>query len=486
MRNKNFHFKFMKKKEDDNKRTKKLRGKNYSNIFNRILSGEKQNRNDNSSFENGKKLKNTIKNICKFEISKDIEKNMNNIEKITDKDKGKILPKRKYGINFINKQYSYNSKEEINGLKFDLSIQKESEKLNYNRIPKLPKNPIRPRLKKFADKINNKDDKIIYNMGQNYTTLKTSPKYNNKTINNNRNYKTESVKSFENFEKKNPTLSKNKEKNKKIFTYNYLNKITITNDELNSKKNIDYSSDKHTKNDKKLILNNTNSNINININITNINERGENKKRKNIKIKTNESNSLVKKNTEYKRNITTVNIINNDSRIKHNNLGFYYLGPKKTKINSKGIKIESININLGEDVPSKKNSAKKKAIKDKKRETIHTISEENEIKDSKSLYELFQSPDDILSNKSLTNFSCKTGFSASRKFRSLNREREKKKMKKSFRDTNSNYIKKMSDKLLNIVNDFHKNNSSRSKEKVNEKKLYKKNIKNKRYQFQKK
>ena len=81
----------------------------------------------------------------------------------------------------------------------------------------------------------------------------------------------------------------------------------------------------------------------------------------------------------------------------------------------------------------------------------------NEIdKETKSEYECYRDMDDFWSNRSLTNFSCKTGYTLSRKLRSLNKERDRIKLmnqnKKDGKD-----IDRIGDKLLNIVNNFHNN-----------------------------
>ena len=85
--------------------------------------------------------------------------------------------------------------------------------------------------------------------------------------------------------------------------------------------------------------------------------------------------------------------------------------------------------------------------------------------------------DDFWSNRSLTNFSCKTGYTLSRKLRSLNRERDRiKLMNQSKKDGKD--IDRIGDKLLNIVNNFH-NNTNALNLKKNRKNLDKRRDKSK-------
>ena len=82
---------------------------------------------------------------------------------------------------------------------------------------------------------------------------------------------------------------------------------------------------------------------------------------------------------------------------------------------------------------------------------------ENEKKEVQSEYEHFRDLEDFWSSKSLTSYSCKSGFTASRKLRSLSRERDKIKFLNQCKNKNDKDMEKISDKLLNIVNNFHNN-----------------------------
>ena len=286
---------------------------------------------------------------------------------------------------------------------------------------------------------------------------------------------------------------------------NITKKITITNDNIKENKKEDYISIKNSVGRKKLIVNNTNSNINININITNINDKNS-KKDNTYSSRDNTTHLITESN--YNSNITTVNIINNNGipkKISSNDcrLLFYNHSNKKytpcfSKINSQGVKIESININLSEDEnynPNSINSKNQSKFKFKKNLKKYSLNSDknccninldsnnntininntnpniNEKKDAQSEYEHFRDIDDFLSSKSLTSYSCKSGFTASRKLRSLSRERDKIKMLNNLKN-NDNKIDKIEDKLIKIVNKFHKDNSINNLNKNNKRKKF--------------
>ena len=260
--------------------------------------------------------------------------------------------------------------------------------------------------------------------------------------------------------------------NKKIRVYNNtVDKITITNDSSKDNNFKDSISINNTIKNKRLILNNTNSNINININITNINDKN-NKKEKSVSSKRKQSGLNTENN--YNNNITTVNIINNNGnnkKISSNDYRLLFFNhsnkkylPHQTKLNSKGIKIESIDINLNEeDLPINNKKQKYKFKRNLKKNNYYqnykNVLDTNEIKETQSEYEHFNDKEDFWSNKSSTGYSCKSGFTVARKFRSLNRERDKIKMLNNLKNPGNNKIDKIEDKLINIVNKFHKENS---------------------------
>ena len=321
----------------------------------------------------------------------------------------------------------------------------------------------------------------------------------------------------------------------KISGYN--NKITINDNNLKTKSitcknnlsNINCTI-KGNSREKKFILNNTNRNININININNINEGNISKKESDYFSNGLRSKTLSSKNN-FNNNITTVNIINNNNSNEINNynnkkklidyhLLFYNKSNKNSsspylqKVNGKGIKIQSININLGEDIDKnnyKYTSTNTNNNSEYNSEISNNINKDNKDnntneldKETKSEYECYREMDDFWSNRSLTNFSCKTGYTLTRKLRSLNRERDRIKLmnqnKKDGKD-----IDRIGDKLLNIVNNFHNNTNAlnlkknrknlgkrRDKSKINKKlnyylgdnknkKVLKKNIKYNKY-----
>ena len=259
---------------------------------------------------------------------------------------------------------------------------------------------------------------------------------------------------------------------KKIRVYNNtVDKITITNDSSKENNFKDSISINNTIKNKRLILNNTNSNINININITNINDKNH-KKEKSLSSQRKQSRLNTENN--YNHNITTVNIINNNGNPKkissndyrllfYNHSNKKYL-PYQTKINSKGIKIESIDINLNEEeLPLRDKKQKFKFKRNLKKnnycQNYKNFLENNDIKETQSEYEHFNDKEDYWSNKSSTGFSCKSGFTVARKFRSLSRERDKIKMLNNLKNCGQNKIDKIEDKLINIVNKFHDENN---------------------------
>ena len=281
------------------------------------------------------------------------------------------------------------------------------------------------------------------------------------------------------------TINDNNLKTKSITCKNNLNNINCTiNDNLQ---------------EKKFILNNTNRNININININNINEGNINKKESDFFSNGLRANTLSSKNN-FNNNITTVNIINNNNSNdinKFNNkkkldyhLLFYNKSNKNSsspylqKANGKGIKIQSININLGKELDKnnyKYTSTTTNNNSEINSEIINYINKDNNTneidKETKSEYECYRDIDDFWSNRSLTNFSCKTGYTLSRKLRSLNRERDRiKLMNQSKKDGKD--IDRIGDKLLNIVNNFH-NNTNALNLKKNRKNLDKRRDKSK-------
>ena len=328
----------------------------------------------------------------------------------------------------------------------------------------------------------------------------------NNTVNINKsNIKSKRTISFKKKENNNKNF-KNIKKDSKKFSIHKLkknnidicsNKITITNDNFNQKINfkkkingINYNLNNESKG-KKLILNNTNSNINININITNINDKAINKKENEFIIYN--ENKIIPENNNIKNNMTTVNIINNNNnRINRNNKKklkdgklFFYDSSNKNKVyldkinHPKGIKIREININLGEEQNNNNKNEFKKYLTQKDNIKSDFINlnyfgnnkeSENDKLDVKSEYEHFHDIDDFWSNRSLTSYSCKSGFTASRKLRSLSRERDRVKLLNKCQKKSEKDIEYINNKLLKIVDNFHKNDSSNNI-KINKKTL---------------
>lgn len=262
---------------------------------------------------------------------------------------------------------------------------------------------------------------------------------------------------------------------------------------MNKIKNMNYTFN-HNINNKKKILNNTNSNININI--KNINDNNTNKKESKCIINGITSKSVSKKNN-FNNNITTSFIINNNDTNNNNNnikmmknypLLFYnhknkIISQNSDKINSRIIRIQSININLGEDLDnnnygynniiSNNNCANNNVFKE-----YNNTNEIDKEKDTKSEYEHYRYVEDFLDNRSLTNFSCKSGYTGTRKLRSLSRERDRIKLLNKCKN-NEKDLGLIGDKLLKIVSNFHNNNNvvNFKNNKINENKAIS-NIKN--------
>ena len=520
-------FKFTKKLPEAKGKTKKSQ-KNYENIFNDILSGTKseqksmpttkrENRTEKSQITS---KKNKIKYILKLEtinlqddiksipkknfLTEEYEKN-NDIEQIKSKtDKVEI-----------NKENDIKHQNFIDYYLMDKSIDKNIHKAKIERKDKLKtessdKELNRLLIKKHKEHTLNKTDQLSNHIKciktmNNKTNLNTNKrgsinlkkneenlckikysytnKLDNKSLIINKNKENKKERKFGEKNKKYKKIEKKtfKQKTKNLICnskkdrlYNKtVDKIKINTNDNDNNKEVNYK-DYISINDnikkKRLILNNTNSNINININITNIND-------KNIKkdINSYSKSKIPHLNTEnnYKSNITTVNIINNNNiskKLASNDyrLLFYNYSNKKylphqTKITPQGIKIESIDINLNEEeqnpvIKTHKFKFKKNLKKNNYLNNGKNFLDNNE-KEARSEYEHFLDREDYWSNKSSTSYSCKSGFTVTRKLRSLNRERDKIKMMNNLKNTEKNNIDKIEDKLINIVNKFHKDNS---------------------------
>jgi len=542
MTTKILYFKFTKKNLESNERNCKSK-KNYANIFNNILNGEKNDKvsdNKNGTIE---RKKNKIKCISKINtlnyqggigstilnIKKDKKNNgdnkkmnlSNNISTEFKKNEGdekeeKNLDK-KVKNNPINEYIKQSNQEKYKNLKIDLTKPFNLDKNNMDKRIDSHNN------RKKSAKKNKKKESALKNKKENNFIKQSKKKieselsFNKREKNKNRNKPKININKYElsqnenNSINANKTYMKNKNRlaiknnikykkinnnkncNKRLSSYepknivfknskknqfnNYLNKITITNDNINesaklkkNKNSFNYTLNNDAKS-KKLILNNTNSNINININITNINDKNIRKKENDSDKKSKKSN-VNSENNNYNNNITTVNIINNNSNIKKKlndyRLLFYNHSKKEkyspylNKINSKGIEIQSININLGEEANDEFNKMKlKKNLTEKSSDGNSNYFKkkeiENEKKEAQSEYEHFRDLEDFWSNRSQTSFSCKSGFTASRKLRSLSRERDKIKLLNNCQKKNEQEMEKIGDKLLNIVNNFHNN-----------------------------
>ena len=358
------------------------------------------------------------------------------------------------------------------------TVYSKDKKCNYIKYVKTMKSD--NKLKINNGEIKNNKSKDDYLSKRNYSQIKKlndksfTQKYNKKKenkfgtkINHLKKYDKNKRFSF----RKNNNLIYNTKKVRVYNNNNTVNKITITNDENKEMNYKDYISINNDIKKKRVILNNTNSNINININITNINDKNS---KKESSLSTKRKYPHMNTDNNYNSNITTVNIINNNNiskKISSNDYRLLFLNhsnkkylPYQAKINSKLIKIESIDINLSEEDKSsnsrkRKFRFKKNLKKNNYNHNHNNILEIYEKKEVQSEYEHFLDKEDFLSNKSSTSYSCKSGFTVARKLRSLNRERDKFKMMNNLKNSEKNKIDKIEDKLINIVNKFHKDNS---------------------------
>lgn len=460
----------------------KLETINLDDEFNKTTQEKKLNKESENNNSNNKKHNiNDEKNICITDNKE--KKHENNIiddylmNKSIEKKKGKLKtetkekykteyndPAKKELLSFFNKKEKrkslYNKDKQHNYIKC-VKKMNNNNNINNNYI-KSKETSVGISKKEYKRDSSQKNKLKTQSFKQNLLKNKGN-KYTDKNNKLNQIGKNKKL----SFPKSNKMLY-----NKKKFgVYENLDKITISNDNSNNLNYKDLLSIKKTVKKKRLILNNTNSNINININITNINDKNS-KKEANINNKRKQSN--INTDNNYNSNITTVNIINNNSiskKISSNDyrLLFYnhsnkkYL-PYQTKISSKGIKIESIDINLSEEeqIHSKKKRKfrfKKNLKKNNINLNYNNINNKERI-EAQSEYEHFVDLDDFWSNKSSTSYSCKSGFTASRKIRSLSKERDKIKMLNHLKQSENNKIDKIEDKLINIVNKFHIYNSN--------------------------
>ena len=451
---------------------------------NKFLTEENEKNNTQELNNTTKKNKININSDPKINITdnKDNEKDKNIIDELLNKSiERKNNKKGKDGV--IEQFRVENNKTTANEIIIFLNennkssnLYSNSKKHNYIKCVKTMKN---------NNKSNKNSKKCNKSLPKKDYQFERSPSKTNNVKNKIKQKKFDKIK--ENGPKsKNNTLKKFEQKrdisirkaddliynNKKIRVYNNtVDKITITNDSSKDNNFKDSISINNTIKNKRLILNNTNSNINININITNINDKN-NKKEKSVSSKRKQSGLNTENN--YNNNITTVNIINNNGnnkKISSNDYRLLFFNhsnkkylPYQTKLNSKGIKIESIDINLNEEdlhINNKKQKYKFKRNLKKNNyyQNYKNVLDTNEIKETQSEYEHFNDKEDFWSNKSSTGYSCKSGFTVARKFRSLNRERDKIKMLNNLKNPGNNKIDKIEDKLINIVNKFHKENS---------------------------
>ena len=258
--------------------------------------------------------------------------------------------------------------------------------------------------------------------------------------------------------------------------YNY-NPDTIINQTTNNNiNNINYTFKNHISS-KKFIVNNTNSNININININNINSNTlkNDTDKKNISNKestenqinnfSHSDNKLIRFTKNKSTNITTINFVNYNKEAQkffdyipnqlinrqnlnylygknYNSESYSYKQRRKSEnfLKNRGIKVESININLCKDTNNKKN-----------KRNYDNFSSNTSHKN----YEVRSEYDDYWSDQSSMNLSIRSATIGSKRSRRLSRERDKYKL---LHNNRNDFVNNMDKKLNDIVNEFHKNN----------------------------
>ena len=533
MSHKIFPFKFIKKSSESQEKINQSK-KNYENIFNDILNrkiiADRKNM-TNESLENKNHLnkKNKIKYISKVDNSNDnkgIKKNIDDFKsksKILKNNKKnivsyKILNEISYNVpnNFDIKRNNMNKTNIITG-NYDskifnyhlennaIYIQQNSNsncKKKNNKII-TPQNSQKSRkgnkknksVKKY-NKINLTKNEIDKKSNKPFNVVKVMKKYeldfseknillNSKIskINSQKESKVKKKKEnkkYECEEKKGKKIPSYKIKNliykglKKNNHFNYVNKIAIANDDLEenlNNKNFRNNYNNRRNKIKHLRLNKSNLNLNTNINLTNFSEKA---KRTNLIC-------------DFNFNIESTNLLNNKHFSRQNtndyHLPFYNHSSNKKSSNlnhiiSKGIKVQSININLGEDNNDNENNFNKykNKFKNKDNNNFIFLSDKNlkskEIDLEKKETKSEQDYEDFWSNRSLT-ISCKSGFTASTRLRSLSKERDRIKLLNEIRKKNEDDIERIEDKLLNIVNNFHKinkdfKNNRKSDNRINE------------------
>ena len=448
---------------------------NYINITDNNINNKEEKRTDIIEDYMNNKLNEASNYKTKIEF-----KEKNNTEQNKTKEQEILLLLNQKD----NKGFTlYNKKKQHNYIKSVMTMKNDNNNKLYIKNTELinSKNKIKNNIKEHS-KLN------LYERNSSHKNKYNIKSFHQKNIlNKEKEIKNNKTKTYR---EKNLCLNKKNNvvyNNKKAREYNKTcEKLIITNNNKTINNYKDFISVKDTIKKKSLILNNTNNNINININITNINEKDS---KREISHSIQRKKSKLNTENNYNSNIATVNIINNNNISKkissndyrlllYNHSNNKYL-PYQTKISSKGIKIESININLSEENQSPNNKKqrfkfRKNLKKNKINQNYKNILESNEKKEVQSEYEHFRDLEDFCSNKSSNSYSCKSGLTATRKLRSLSRERDKFKMMNNLKNYDKNNIDKIEDKLIIIVNKFHNNNiTNNMNKKINGKKDWK-------------
>ena len=531
MKPRNQNFKFNKKTPKTTKIIENKKEK-YSKIINEVFSNKEESKNNNiygssksikifnikNTASNNQQTSKYIKNI-KIKLNYNKKNSKNNIKEepsIYGLKEKKYLNQKKVGVfqsnseknlskdilsedlkkknNYINKNVNNSNTNVIclnKNIKININLNSNSSNDNYllrnqrsfnnkRELEKYPEKKILDKIKfieENKEKINNLPSSINEIFGNKKSTEQIKHFYQNNNI---QEFKANNL-------IMNKTLLKNLKKGKN-------SNINLNNNNNNSPEKIIIKiNNVGTHNS----LNNKNIQKKIHKNNTGINSNDiESKKLKILNLK-NKKKQIIYNNTENsssnqshklkkhlkKNNLSNISKDNNNSNKKCSNSKINYSSTQL--LNIKGVKVESINIDLNNINPKKNSFYHSHKIT----ETDYpNIIDKNSLtlreSDSKYLLSKYNKINKHLelslvgNNESYDlNYSFKTSFSLSKKTRSLSRKRdEKKKLYNKFKDINNNEIEKKFNEILrnlsSIKENIFQNNLNRKNQIKSEPKKY--------------
>jgi len=520
MKKKNPIFKFSKKSPKSSKILEYKKQKNlndYSKIYRQVLDKNKEesknnninhlnnnekinNINNNNNISDIQILNKYSKNIIKIQLNPNKKNSKNNIKEeskmsFIKQKKKNYTNKQKKTKNFYQSNSEKNMKKEIiseEGIKKNISTNNKINNTN-TKVTSLNKN------RKININLNTDNDNFMFRKQKSFN--------NKKEANANKSISTEKkigdkVKNVEEIKEKTTNIQCNINEffgNKK--GNEHIRQFYRSNNNTNEKKSSE-SKNKRKVINQKLIKNNKNLNVNVNnspdkiiIKINNVGSYNTGSKNKNNQKRIHKNNTginsndidskklkMIKNKKKYIIHNNTDNSPNNQVRksskisskkkyiinIKNNdikNLSNSKINDLKNQnSNLKGIKVESINIDLNLSKPkneklcdSQKKSDKDNSLNDKNSLTLREteipkyLTKVNPIQ--KKMEFSIMGPND---NNEL-NHSFKTAFSITKKTRSLSRKRDEKKKMNWFKlneinDDEMKNEKKLNDILLNLSN----------------------------------